>query len=122
MQKAEKERIIQMTEEGIFDAELLVNCIAKLNKKITRKYQNAQHLKGIINLAGHDVFYAESVEELNALIAYRKPILDALMKTYRFSLDEVKMLAKKAKYEDLPTYQMIDAVRERILSGAFICT
>lgn len=121
MQKADKEKIFNMIESGIFDAKLLTSCIAKLNRKITRKYRQTQNLKALINLAGHDAFYAESVEELNALIVYRKPILDALMKTYRFSLEEVKMLAKETKYEDLPTYKMIDAVRERILSGAYIC-
>lgn len=121
MQKSDKERILNMIESGIFEAKLLVGCIAKLNGKITRKYQHSQHLKAIIDLAGHDAYYAESIEELNSLIAYRKPILDTLMKKYRISLEEVKMLAKKAKYEDLPTYQMIDAIRNRILSGVFIC-
>ena len=121
MQLSDKKKFLNMIEEGIFDFDLLVKCIAKLNGKITRKCQNVQHAKALLDWAGHEAFYEESKEELSELISYRKPILDILMKSYHISLDELKTRTKEINYDDLPTYAMIASVRKRILSGVFIC-
>ena len=121
MQKEDKDRILKKIDEGIFDAKLLVNCIAKLNGKIERKYRYVLISSANRNIEAERIAYEENLNQYKTWIAYRKPILDILMKKYRLSLEDVKRLAKNAKYEELPTYKMIDAIRERILSGVFLC-
>ena len=120
MQKANKEKILNMIESGIFDAELLIKCIAKINIKVARKYRQVKKYEDFSEV-GNEQIHAYNLQEFDDMVQYRKPILDTLMKTYRFSLEEVKALTKKANYDDLPTYKMIEAIRNRILSGDYMC-
>lgn len=121
MQKSDKDRILKMIEEGIFDARLLIICIAKLNKKIANKYRYVRISSKNCRIEPEIVQYEENLKLFNYWVDYRKTILDTLMKKYRISLEEMKRLSKTVKDEELPTYKMIDSVRERILSGKYIC-
>lgn len=58
MQKADKKQILNMIESGIFDAKLLINCIAKINIKVARKYRQVKKYEDFSFEVGNEYIHA----------------------------------------------------------------
>ncbi len=96
----------QLLNEHKITKELLINCIAKSNKKITDlAYKEKQY---------RHVGYNNFKLELDKLIQYRQPFFDVLKNGYHMTLTEIKNEVAIADVNRIPTKKVIDQIRNMI--------
>lgn len=111
----------RLLAEHKLNQEILVHCIARLNKKINMLYGRIKKIQ--IEMQSYKGSSYESylqnksdayIAEQNRIKNKRQPILHLLMKAYRLSLDDVKQLLRQANNENFPTYKTIDDIVDMI--------
>lgn len=96
----------QLLSEHKITKELLINCIAKSDKKVADlAYKEKQYRH-----AGYNNFKLE----LDKLIQYRQPFFDVLEDGYHMTLAEIKSEIAVADVNKIPTKKVIDQVRDMI--------
>lgn len=93
MNKSYRLKMEQLLSEHKLTKELLINCIAKSDKKVSGlAYKEKQY---------RNVNYNNFKQELNELIQYRQPFFDVLKDGYHMTLAEIKSevsVADEIKY------------------------
>lgn len=132
MHRSYRLRLEKMIEQHELDQELLIHCIAVINKRVNRAYASLQKLTAYhdydleweeyqrINhlppyYSVRDIDVSEAKKKLEELITYRKPFLELLMKEYKISLDHVKSLVAQADKNKNPTFEMVETIHEMII-------
>lgn len=96
----------QLLNENKLTKELLINCIAKSDKKVAdlaykeKQYRNAD--------------YNNCKQELDELIKYRQPFFDILKNVYHMTLAEIKSEIAVADVNKIPTKKVIDQIRDMV--------
>ena len=132
-------KLEKMIENHELNKEMLVHCIAVINKKINRTYKKYRELKYKCEsdkkweayrkehpvppyYSVDDIQVENAKRKFDELVAYRKPILDVLMKGYAISLDTVKTLVMDADDNKLPTQKTVDTIRDMIVNSYYKLT
>lgn len=106
MNKSYRLKMEQLLSEHKLTKELLINCIAKSDKKVADlAYREKQY-----RYAGYNNFK----QELDELIKYRQPFFDVLKDGYHITLEEVKKEIANADVNRIPTNKVIDQIRNMI--------
>lgn len=114
----------KLLSEHRLNQEILIHCIARLNKKINmlygktikrhaemQEYQKLNDSSYVLYLQNEIDDYTREQDHLKKK---RQSILHVAMSAYRLSLDDVKELIKKADIDKFPTYKTIDNIVEMI--------
>lgn len=112
----------KLLSEHRLNQEILIHCIARLNKKINMLFGKIKKAENTMNNHNYHPAYTQSLQsqiddytrEQYQLKKKRQSILHVVMSAYRLSLDDVKKLIKKADQEKFPTYKTIDNIVEMI--------
>ena len=107
--------------------EIMIHCIARLNKKINMLYgkkikrqAEIQRYQKIDNGEGYILYLQNEIDDCNReqdqLIKKRQTILYVVMSAYRLSFEEVKIMLRQADKEKFPTYKTIDNIVDMINS------
>jgi len=106
MNKSYRLKIEQLLNEHKLTKELLINCIAKSDKKVSDlAYKEKQY-----RYVGCNNFKLE----LDNLIEYRQPFFDVLKDGYHMTLAEIKSEIAVADVNKIPTKKVIEQVRDMI--------
>ena len=106
MNKSYRLKMEQLLSEHKLTKELLINCIAKSDKKIADlAYKEKQY---------RHVGYNNFKQELNELIQYRQPFFDVLKDGYHMTLAEIKNEIAVADVNKIPTKKVIDQIRDML--------
>ena len=106
MNKSYRLKMEQLLSEHKLTKELLINCIAKSDKKVADlAYREKQY-----RYAGYNNFK----KELDELIKYRQLFFDVLKDGYHITLEEVKKEIANADVNRIPTNKVIDQIRNMI--------
>lgn len=106
MNRSYRLKIEQLLNEHKLTKELLINCIAKSDKKVAvLAYKEKQY-----RYVGCNNFKLE----LDNLIEYRQPFFDVLKDGYHMTLAEIKSEIAVADVNKIPTKRVIDQVRDMI--------
>lgn len=106
MNKSYRLKMEQLLSEHKLTKELLINCIAKSDKKIADlAYKERQY---------RYVGFNNYKLELNELIKYRQPFLDVLKDGYHMTMEEIKKEIADADANKIPTNKVIDQIRNMI--------
>lgn len=96
----------QLLSEHKLTKELLINCIAKSDKKVADlAYKERQY-----RYVGYNNFR----QELDELIQYRQPFFDVLEDGYHMTLAEIKSDIAVVDVNKIPTKKVIDQIRDMI--------
>jgi len=112
MNRSYRLKIEDMLSNNILTQEILINCCAKYNSKISRLAYNEKCYKNYECRGSNQ-------EQLQELIDYRKPFMDVLMREYKLSLDVIKDMIAEADVGNIPTKKIRDQVRDIILNGNY---
>lgn len=106
MNKSYRLKMEQLLNEHKLTKELLINCIAKSDKKAANlAYKEKQY---------RNVDYNNFRQELDNLIQYRQPFFDVLKDGYNMTLAEIKSEIAVADANKMPTKKVIDRIRDII--------
>lgn len=111
MDRSYRLKMEERLKENVLPEEYVLNCVAKQKKKIE---DTAKKEKQYRNTSTNNY-----KNELEGLIAYRKPFIDFLMKECSLSLDEIKEKADAVKEKNYPTQKVCDLIRDIILDGGY---
>lgn len=106
MNKSYRLKMEQLLSEHKLTKELLINCIAKSDKKVVdlaykeKQYRNAN--------------YNNCKQELDELIKYRQPFFDVLKDGYHMTLAEIKSEIAIADEKKIPTKKVINQIRDML--------
>ena len=104
----------QLLLEHKLTKELLISCLAKYDKKASDlAYKEKQY---------RNVGYNNYSQELNELIEYRKPFVDALMDGYNMTLAEIKYEIAAINENKIPTKKVVEQIRDMIEEGDYTLT
>ena len=106
MNKSYRLKMEQLLSEHKLTKELLINCIAKSDRKVAGlAYKEKQY---------RNVGYNNFKLELDKLIQYRQPFFDVLKDGYNMTLAEIKSEVTVADVNKIPTKKVIDQIRDMI--------
>lgn len=106
MNKSYRLKMEQLLNEHKLTKELLINCIAKSDKKVASlAYKEKQY---------RNVGYNNFKQELDNLIQYRQPFFDILKNGYNMTLAEIKNEIAVADVNKIPTKKVIDQIRNML--------
>lgn len=106
MNKSYRLKVEQLLSEHKLTKEILINCIAKSDKKVADlAYKEKQY---------RNVGYNNFKLELNKLIEYRQPFFDVLKDGYHMTLAEIKNEIAVADVNKIPNKKVIDQIRDII--------
>ena len=106
MNRSYRLKMEQLLNEHKLTKELLINCIAKSDKKVADlAYKEKQY---------RNIGYNNFKQELDNLIQYRQPFFDILKDGYHMTLAEIKNEIAIADENKIPTKKVIDQIREMI--------
>ena len=105
MNRSYRLKMEQLLSEHKLTKELIINCIAKSDKKVSDlAYKEKQYRNGYYNFK----------QELDSLIQYRQPFFDVLKDAYHMTLEEIKTEIAIADKNKIPTKKVVDQIREMI--------
>lgn len=106
MNRSYRLKMEQLLSEHKVTKELLINCIAKSDKKVADlAYKEKQY---------RHIGYNNFKQELDDLIKYRQPFFDVLKDGYHMTLAEIKSEIAIADVNKIPTKKVIDQIRGMI--------
>lgn len=106
MNKSYRLKMEQLLSEHKLTKELIINCIAKSDKKVSDlAYKEKQY---------RNIGYNNFKQELDNLIQYRQLFFDVLKDGYHMTLAEIKNEITIADANKIPTKKVIDQIREMI--------
>lgn len=112
MNRSYRLKMEQLLSEHKLTKELLINCIAKSDKKVADlAYKEKQY-----RYVGYNNFKLE----LDELIKYRQPFFDVLNDGYHMTLEEIKKEIANADVNKIPTKKVIDQIRNMIETWDYI--
>lgn len=96
----------QLLIEHKLTKELIINCIAKSDKKVSDlAYKEKQY---------RNIGYNNFKQNLDELIKYRQPFFDVLKGGYHMTLEEIKNEIAIADENKIPTKKVVDQIRDMI--------
>lgn len=104
----------QLLSEHKLSKELIINCIAKSDKKVADLAYKEKQYK--------NVSYNNFKLELDKLIQYRQPFFDVLREGYHMTLAEIKSEIAVADINKIPTKRVIDQIREMLETWDYTLT
>lgn len=111
MDKSYRLKMEQKLNENILTVEYVINCVAKFESKINQlAYMEKQY---------RNVGYNNYKLELEELIAYRKPLVDFLIRDCHMSLDDIKSAVANVKEKNIPTKKVCEQIRDIIISTVY---
>ena len=114
----------KLLSEHKLNKEILINALARLNKKINMVYGSIKKKKAELSTYNLSSSYGQYIQRQiiecektqDQLKNKRQPILHVVMSAYKLSLNDVKELTKQANKENYPTYKTIDNIVDMINS------
>lgn len=113
MDKSYRLKMEQKLNDNTLTVEYVINCIAKYENKINQLAYKEKQWRNVDY--GCDNYKIRLEEQ----IAYRKPLIDFLMKDCHMSLDDIKQAVANVKEKNIPTKKVCDQIRDIILSGVY---
>ena len=114
MNKSYRLKMEQLLSEHKLSKELIINCIAKSDKKVADLAYKEKQYK--------NVSYNNFKLELDKLIQYRQPFFDVLREGYHMTLAEIKSEIAVADINKIPTKRVIDQIREMLETWDYTLT
>lgn len=120
MNKSYRLKLEQALSEQRINQRLLIDCCAKFTRKAKKLAARVRSSRALVMIIDENMDDWNS--QLQQLIEYRKPFLAALHTRYGLTLDQIKAeiadtLHDEKKCADIPSYGVINDVREMITSG-----
>lgn len=95
---------------GVLTKEYILNCIAKVDVKINQlAYKKKQYRDRYNNFQ----------DEMEKLIAYRRPFADVLVKEFSMTVSEIIISVKNVNEKNIPTKAVCDQIRNMLVSGDY---
>lgn len=112
MNRSYRLKMEQLLSEHKLTKELIINCIAKSDKKVAElAYKEKQYRHAYCN--SYKLY-------LDELIQYRQPFFDVLKDGYNMTLAEIKNEIAVANKNKIPTKKVIDEIRNMIETWDYI--
>ena len=106
MNRSYRLKMEQLLIEHKLTKELIINCIAKSDKKVSDlAYKEKQY---------RNIGYNNFKQNLDELIKYRQPFFDVLKNGYHMTLAEIKNEIAIADENKIPTKKVADQIRDMI--------
>lgn len=106
MNRSYRLKMEQLLKEHKLTKELILNCTAKLDKKISSlAYKEKQY---------RNVSYNNFKLELNELVDYRQPFIDILKDGYHMTLEEIRNEIAVVDVNKIPTNKVIERIRDML--------
>ena len=106
MNRSYRLKMEQLLSEHKLTKELIINCIAKSDKKVSDlAYKEKQY---------RNIGYNNFKQNLDELIKYRQPFFDVLKGGYHMTLAEIKNEIAIADENKIPTRKVADQIRDMI--------
>lgn len=128
MDRSYRIKLQNKLDNGALDKYTIVSCIAKIEPKISKYAYNAKRFKdctiGLSDSTGElkKEFNENRMEPIRKLQNYRQPFIEVLTRKYRMSLDDIKISISEVRQKDIPTNNIIDSIRQLIVSGQYTLT
>lgn len=107
MDKSYRLKMVEKLNNNILTKEYIINCVARFDRKINElAYKERQY---------RNVPYNNYKIEMDKLIEYRKPYIDALINGWYMTIDDIRQTVLTVKDKNIPTKKVCDQIREIIV-------